>query len=393
MRQDDFTADAQGRLEQTPNGHLTFIPNNLPPHLDTPLPLVRKIVDAERALGELAGVGRDLPNPHLLMMPFIRREAVLSSRIEGTVTRLDQLLLFEVEPDAPTDNPSDVKEVQNYVEALELGLKRLAEGMPLCLRLIRELHERLMQGVRGDEQRPGEFRDCQVIIGRQGQSIADARFVPPPPQSLNPLLQDFEQFLNNPGDLPVVVQLALAHYQFEAIHPFRDGNGRVGRLLITLILCERKSLPQPLLYLSAYFEKRDAEYRDHLLNISQRGTWQEWIAFFADGVAEQAHDAVLRVRGLRKLQDEYRDRMQRASQSTAILRLVDHLFSIPYLTIRFAEKLLDQTHRAASQNVKKLIAEGILEPLDPNRKKNRVFVARRILDLLSADSATEAPES
>src|SRR5262249_33484686 len=191
------------------------------------LALVRQLSDAAQALGELAGVGRRLPNPHLLIRPFLSREAVLSSRIEGTVTRLDQLFLFEAEADELV-HPVDVGEVANYVRALESGLQRLSEGLPLCLRLLREVHERLLQGVRGENKRPGQFRNCGVMIRRGGQTWDDARFIPPTHDALEPLLRDFERFLNNPGDLPVVAQLALAHYQFETVHPFMDGNGRLG---------------------------------------------------------------------------------------------------------------------------------------------------------------------
>ncbi len=186
-------------------------------------------------MGELAGLGRRLPNPHLLIRPFLRREAVLSSRIEGTVTRLDQLFLFESDADEVA-HPADVAEVANYVHALEYGLQKLGEGLPLCWRLLREVHERLMQGVRGENKRPGQFRNCDVLIGRPGQLWDDARFVPPAHAALDPLLRHFEEFLNAPGDLSPVVQIALAHYQFETLHPFMDGNGRLGRLLITLML-------------------------------------------------------------------------------------------------------------------------------------------------------------
>jgi len=215
-----------------------------------------------------------------LIRPFLKREAVLSSRIEGTVTRLDELLRFEAQAESNTEIDSDINEVLNYVTALDYGLLRLAEEMPLRLRLLQEIHEKLMWNVRGSDRRPGEFRKSNVLIARPGQSPDEARFVPPLHTELLPLLTDFEKFLNEPGDMPLVVQLASAHYQFEAIHPFTDGNGRIGRLLITLMLCERKCLPQPMLYLSAYFERHDAEYRDHLLSVSQRASWEDWIAFF-----------------------------------------------------------------------------------------------------------------
>lgn len=393
MRPEDFEPNAPGRLVRTLTGFWTFEPNPLPPPLSLDLPLVRLISEAERALGELGGVGRMLPNPHLLIRPFVRREAILSSRIEGTVTRLDELLRFEAQPEEEGARPGDVEEVINYVRAMEYGLQRLGEGMPLCLRLIREIHERLLEGVRGGEKRPGDFRQCPVLIGRSGQSFEDARFVPPEHTALVPLLRDFERFLNDPGDLPVIAQLALTHYQFEALHPFMDGNGRVGRLLITLLLCERGGLAQPLLYLSAYLERHDREYKDHLLAVSQRGSWESWIAFFARGIAEQARDAIRRAGRLLDLRQSYRERMQEASQSSGVLRLVDELFAAPFVTMPGVARLLGVTHRAAKLNVEKLIAASILREAEPPRKTRRVYFAPEILALLSADAAPETPLS
>ncbi len=243
-----------------------------------------------------------------------------------------------------------------------------------------------MTGVRGGDKRPGELRNCPVFIGNQGQSFEAARFVPPAHEQLIPLMADFEKFLNTPGELPVVVQLALAHYQFEAIHPFMDGNGRIGRLLLTLMLCERSCLPQPLLYLSAYLERHDEEYKDHLLEVSRKGAWTEWIRFFSIGVEEQARDATNRATRLLALQQTYRERLQESNASSTQLRTVDLLLQSPYLTIPTIQKLLEVTHRTASHSVDKLVEFKILEPTDPNRKSGRVFMAREILDLLNADS-------
>jgi Fic family protein len=372
-------------LRRTADGYWAYVPNPPPTDLPFTTRLVRLLAEAERTLGELAGVGRMLPNPHLLIRPFIKREAILSSRIEGTVTRLDELLRFEAEPDGASANPDDLEEVLNYVAALDHGLKRLGEGMPLCLRLLKEIHAQLMRGVRGGDRRPGEFRRVPVFIGRIGQTYDTARFVPPHHLDLDPLLQSFERFLNQPGELPIIAQLALAHYQFEAIHPFEDGNGRLGRLLITLLLCERGVLPQPLLYLSAYFERHNDEYRDHLLAVSQRGTWTEWLEFVAAGVMEQARDALLRARRMMELQQTYRQRMQAASHSSGTLSIVDHLFQSPFITIAGVCRLLGVTHRAGTLNVQKLMQQRILQETSPTRKTNRVYYAPEILHLLDAD--------
>lgn len=387
MGPDEFTATAPGQLIQSPEGYWTFVPNRLPPELSYSTGLVRQLSEADRALGELAGLGRMLPNPHLLIRPFMSREAVLSSRIEGTVTRLDQLLLFEAQPEDENAQTRDMIEVVNYVRALEYGLEQLRRGMPLCLRLIRELHERLLEGVRGQEKRPGQFRQCPVLIGRRGQSFDSARFVPPHFTALEPLLRDFERFLNEPGEVPLIVQLAAVHYQFECIHPFMDGNGRVGRLLIMLMLCERGYLPHPLLYLSAYLEQHDQEYKDHLLEVSRRGAWLEWIGFFARGIKEQADDAVRRARNLLELWKDYRRKMQKASQSSAVLRLVDELFASPFVTVTGIAKLLDITYRGAKLNVEKLVEADILKEVTPERKIGRVYYAPAILEQLNADTA------
>lgn len=389
MRPDEFAPNAPGRLVRALEGHWTFEPDPLPRSLPFDTALVRHLSAADQALGLLAGVGRMLPNPHLLMRPFLRREAVLSSRIEGTITRLDQLFLFEAQPEELTA-PSDVGEVVNYVHALEYGLQRLAAGMPLCLRLIREVHERLMEGVRGGEKRPGQFRKCGVMIRRPHQPPEEARFVPPMHTALEPMLQDFEQFLHAPGDLPVVVQLALAHYQFEAIHPFMDGNGRVGRLLITLMLCERGCLPQPLLYLSAYLERHDEEYKDRMLEVSRRAAWPEWIGFFARGVAEQAQDAAQRTFRLLELWEEYRERTRAVTRTSAAQRVIDELFASPFLTIKRAAEVLGVTYQTAQNNVEKLVEANILREVT-GRQRNRVYVADGILTLLNEEQPAPGP--
>ena len=379
MELTDFTDEKTGKLTKAMQGYWAFAPNPLPPSLNLTWDLVGQISEADRALSELAGVARTLPNPHLLIGPFIRREAVLSSRIEGTVTRLEELLLFEMQPDeAP--QPADVAEVANYVQALEYGLQRL-QTLPLCLRLLCEIHQRLLQGVRGADQAPGAIRNCPVLIGRKGQSFEEARFVPPSPDALPPLLKEFEKFLNTPTSLPLVVQIALLHYQFEAIHPFRDGNGRIGRLLITLFLCERRCLPQPLLYLSAFFERNHETYRDLLLDVSRQGAWNDWIRFVALGVAEQARDAIRRAGRLLDLWQSYRRKMQDLAITATALRLIDELFSAPIITIAHAQKLLRVSFPTAQQNIKKLEKAGILRETT-QRQRNRIYVAQEILNLL-----------
>ena len=373
-----FNAAAAGRLVTTAGGAAAFVPSPLPPPVELTWPLFNSIVHAERAVARLRGTGRILPNPHLLIQAFVRREAVLSSRIEGTQASISELFLFEIGD--PTEH-SDVQEVANYVDALDYGLGRVEE-LPLSLRLLRELHVRLMEGVRGGSSAPGEFRRVQNWIGKAGTTIAQATYVPPPVSEMHAALDALEKFLHAESHLPALIRFALVHYQFEAIHPFLDGNGRVGRLLITLLLHAERLLDQPLLYLSAFFEKNRDEYYERLLAVSKRGAFGEWIEFFLRAVREQANDAVDRANTLLALRDKYRKEMTAARQSTLLLSMIDRLFISPVLTIASATRDLDVTYRSAKQNVEKLVAAGILEPMSDRR--NRAYVAPRILALLEA---------
>ncbi len=378
----DFATDAPGSLVKATQGYWTFVPNPLPPRLTLDLETIRRLSEAERALGQLAGVGRMLPNPHLLVHPFLRREAVLSSQIEGTIASLEQLALFEASPPAETAL-QNVREVANYAKAMEHGLQRLKE-LPVSLRLIREVHEQLLRGVRGEEYRPGEFRQGQNFIAKPGQAIEDARFVPPPVPAMMQALADFEMYLHSTSDLPGLVQLALIHYQFESIHPFMDGNGRIGRLLIALLLCERDYLSQPLLYLSAYFERNRDAYMDNLLRVSQLGAWSEWIKFFLRGVAEQSRDAVERSQRLLDLQQQYRTKVQTARASALLPKLVDQLFASPAITIAQAKDRLGVTYRGAQLNIAKLEKAGILREYTAG-SRNRIYIADGILTALEQE--------
>ena len=323
-----------------------------------------------------------LPNAQLLIAPFLRREAVLSSRIEGTIASLDQLIMFEVEPSRESQNP-DVGEVANYVLAMMYGLTRLDE-LPVSLRLIRELHEKLLTGVRGQDRRPGEFRQTQNAIAQQGRPVEEARYIPPPVAQMTQALSEFELFLHEPTELPFLIQLALVHYQFEAIHPFLDGNGRIGRLLLSLLLCEKGYLTQPMLYLSGFLEKHRDRYIDSLLRVSQSGDWAGWVDFFLEGIAEQSQDAVERSRLLLELRQQYRDKAQTARASALPLLLIDALFEVPALTISMARKLLEVTHVSAQRTVERLVGLGILEEVT-GQQRNRVYLAREILSIVNAE--------
>jgi Fic family protein len=377
----EFKSDRAGRLVTTVRGNAAFVPHPLPPQLDL-TPVIPTLSAADRALGRLGGIGRGLPNPRLLVAPFSAREAILSSRIEGTQASLTDLAVHEAAPEA-TPQHRDVREVANYVEALAYATDP-KRGLPVSLRLLRELHRILMTGVRGDTQTPGEFRKVQNFIGRYGVGEDMATYIPPPVPDMRQALETLEQYLRAPSDLAPLVRLALIHYQFEAIHPFLDGNGRVGRLLVSLLLHEEKLLEQPLLYLSAFFEANRTEYYRHLLAVSQRGEFEAWIRFFLEGVRTQSEDAVTRAEQLHALREDYRARLKKAKAPPLQYRIVDLLFERVVVSARTVTEELHVTHRAAIMSLRALKDLTLVtEPF--KRKRYRVFLAREINDLLSAE--------
>jgi Fic family protein len=375
-----------GKLVPIEDENFAFVPDPLPRQLTLSPSLVYRLDIASRAVATLAGVGETLSNPHLLITPFLRREAVLSSRIEGTQASLSDVYAYEASGGGPPERRQDTLEVINYVSALEFGLQRL-EDIPISARLTNEIHAHLLSGVRGADSRPGELRERQVWIGTEGISIGEARFVPPPPHLVRDLMGDWESFANEEIEMPPLVKAALMHYQFEAIHPYRDGNGRIGRLLIVLFLCSESVLPTPLLYLSAYLERNRSAYYDHLLHVSATGDWTGWLRFFLDGVAEQANDAIIRSRRLRELHDIYRNRLQDDGASANTLRLLDLLFVNPYTTASASAANLGLTKPAVRAILDKLVRLGLVQALPG--KWRRVYIARRILDIIEAPVASE----
>ncbi len=345
-----------GSIVRGLEGHDTFLPAPLPQEVDLNRHTVYLLDEASRAVATLAGVGETIPNPRLLINPFLRREALSSSRIEGTVSSLADVLRFEVFEDRDHERTADTREVTNYIWALEEGLKLLPER-PLVMGLLNHVHERLLSGVRGRDKRPGEIRQHQVWI----QGANDARFTPPAAEYLPALLKDLESFINEDAGIPPLIQCAMLHYQFEAIHPYEDGNGRIGRLLIILFLCSRGVLPTPLLYLSAYLERHRDQYLDHLFNLSVIGRWEPWFEFFLGGVAQEARDALDRYQRLRSLREIYRDKLQKSRPSGNTLRLLDELFASPVMTAPHAAKRLDVSLEGARQILERLVREGILE--------------------------------
>ncbi len=374
MDREQFKSTTAGRVVRGAEGYWAFVPAPLPPPLDYDRETVVLLSQADAALSELSGLGRHLPNPHLLITPYVRREAVLSSRIEGTKTNLAELLLDEADATASTQDPEDVREVRNYVHALETGLRRLKK-LPLSLRLVRDIHKELMRGARGAHATPGEFHRSQNWIGPSGSTLETAPYVPPPPDEMTESLADWERFLNQRDEHPDLVQSALIHEQFEAIHPFLDGNGRVGRLLITLFLMERGRLSQPLLYLSAFFEAHRQEYYDRLQAVRMSGDWIGWIRFFLRGVKDVSCEAVARAGKLMDLRERYRRRLEDNAKAMALL---DRLFENPYVTVARAAKLLNTSNPTARAAVKKLVDAGMLKETT-GRSWGKVFLAKPIL--------------
>lgn len=373
----DSRPHGAGRLVKCPGGYEAFVPNPLPPKINLAPRLARTMSQADHRIGQLAGEGKTLPNPHLLMRPFVAREAVLSSRIEGTQATLGELLAVNAGADVQR-SPTDLREVGNYVAALEHGIARLT-SLPISLRLIRELHAKLMHGVRGDHATPGQFRRVQNWIGPPGCTLDNATYIPPPVDRLKTCLNAWETFLQD-RSLPPLIQVAILHYQFEAIHPFIDGNGRVGRLLITLFLMERGILPTPLLYLSAFFEATRPDYYERLAAVSHKAAWNDWLEYFLNGVARMSADALDRARKINSLLTAWRSLVAPTASKTAS-RLVDLLAENPFWTMNKAAQRLDVAYTTAQRAIEKLLSLGILDQVD-QAKRSRVYCATQLMAIL-----------
>ena len=392
MREADFRAGYPGRLvgtdalvrrvrngvpEQVAERGVAFVPNPLPPKLDWERMIGRvsgALLGAERNLARLDAAASRLPSPHLLLRPLMLREAQESSKIENTIATLEEVVLQEA--GVHFDRP-DPEEVGNYIHALDHGL---ASRYPIGKQLTTEMHKLLMQGVRGADKTPGQYRRVQNMIGRDGDSPITARFVPPPPgPDVEELMRQLFEFLErDPDEIPVLMRAALAHYQFEAIHPFLDGNGRLGRLLVTLVLCRSKLLSQPSVYVSGYFEERRSEYYNRLLAVSQRGEWEEWLVFFLNAVAVQALDAQKRVDALFALRERYGAAFTQKRTSALMRGLIDHLFHGPAVTVQDVCRVLRVTDTAGRKYVRSLVEKGVLAGPVRNTHPQR-FIAREIL--------------
>ena len=348
MNPEDFKNSTAGKCVRiiTQPPYWAYVPNPLPPKIEVDWELASLLSKADITLGKLSGAGQLLTNPHLLISPFIRREAVMSSRIENTQSGLEDLFLFEADQ-TELSPMSDVKEIFNYVRAMEHGIKRLPE-LPISSRLICEIHGILMKEVRGEGATPGLIRRTQNWICSPGCDLTDATYVPPPVPEMKQCFSDLEKYIHFAPQEPALIQCALVHYQFEAIHPFVDGNGRIGRLLITFMLLERGLLSQPLLYLSDFFEQHRDEYYRLLLNVSQKGDWKAWITFFLNGVRQQSEDALLTVQELLNLQSEYRALGTGRKVPKSVNPLIDYLFANPIISVAELSEGLGDTlsHRS-----------------------------------------------
>ena len=367
------TSPRAGRMVQQPNGFRAFIPNPLPPvpAIDLTGNVQALLSQADHALALLEGAARMLPNPELFVFMYIRKEAVLSSQIEGTQSSLQDVLAAEAKLFDP-DAPSDVGEVVNYVRAMQHGIARLGQ-LPISVRLIQEIHAELMQGVRGGNLTPGELRRSQNWIGPAGCGIRNASFVPPPPHEMLQAMSELELFLNSPSSLPLLVQIAIAHVQFETIHPFLDGNGRVGRLLITFLLMNRGLLTQPVLYLSHHFKRHRSAYYEHLQMVRTRGDWEGWVEFFLQGVIDVSREAALTAKAILAMREEYRskiaDTMGRGAGSAH--RVMEKLFDQPIVAVATVREWLDITPAGANSVVNRLVEIGLLTEITGYARNRR----------------------
>jgi len=375
-----------GRYVTQPTGYRAFVPASLPPEpgIEMTPELQDALSLADRSLGRLDGSILTLPNPDLFVFMYVRKEAVLSSQIEGTQSSLQDVLAAEAKILAP-DRPRDVNEVVNYINAMNHGLSRICQ-LPVSVRLIREIHEKLLQGVRGSHLTPGELRRSQNWIGPSGCTLNEASFVPPPPQEVAEHMSALERFLHDEDRLPLLVKIGLAHAQFETIHPFLDGNGRVGRLLITFLLCEREVLVKPVLYLSHYFKRHRQEYYERLQAVRDQGDWESWLHFFLKGITEVSRQATMTARAILRLREEHRtaitEQLGRAAGNGH--KVLEHLYQLPIISVNDAKTLTGTTYQAANDLIARFVSMGILRETT-GQARNRRFQYQRYIELFHED--------
>jgi len=380
IRQHSFSR--AGQYIQQVSGYKAFIPKPLPPVPPVVVnsTLQQLLSEADRALGRLDGSIQTLPNPDMFVFMYVRKEAVLSSQIEGTQSSLQDVLAAEAKIITP-DQPKDVDEVVNYVRAMNYGLDHLS-SLPLSIRLIRGIHAELLRGVRGSHLTPGELRTSQNWIGPSGCTLREASFVPPPPHEVSRLLSDFEKYLYADTDIPLLIKIGLAHAQFESIHPFLDGNGRIGRLLITFLLCEKKILQKPVLYLSYYFKRYRQEYYEKLQSVRDTGNWEEWLVFFLRGITEVSHQSTETARLILSLREDHRklitEQCGRAAGNGH--RVLEYLYEHPIVSVQDVRQLIKTTYPSANDLVSRMVQAGILSEFT-GQSRNRRFIYQSYFDL------------
>jgi len=388
MRIEEFDEEAPGEFVEsdTSRGPVqAYVPAPLPPEFDRGA-LLNDLADATQAIGRLTGIGPRVGSNRVLIEPFLRKEAVESSQIEGTRATMSDIYAHEAGEEELVGEGArdDVQEVENYLDALEYGLDAIEAGESLSVDLTCELHRRLMSGVRGGEANPGELRASQNWLG--GADPSRARFVPPPPEQVEPLLEDLFAHVNTGYTTHPLLRIGMIHYQFETIHPFLDGNGRLGRLLVSLLLLREDLTPEPYLYLSSYFNTRKRGYVDRLLEVSQTGNWTEWLSFFLEAVREQADEAHMRADLLLDLREEYQERYAQ-ERSTNILELSMLLFEHPYLTAGKVGDWLDVSPDTAHRLVNRLEDDGVLEELT-GKQRNQVYRAQEVFEIIDLPIGT-----
>ena len=379
-----------GAYRRQPTGYQAFIPASLPPN--PPIQITGELQvllsQAALALGRLDGSIQTLPQPDLFVLMYIRKEAVLSSQIEGTQSSLQDLLAAEARIFTP-NQPNDVDEVVNYVGAMNHGISRLSE-LPVSIRLIREIHTKLLQGVRGSHLTPGEVRTSQNWIGPAGCTLNEAVFVPPPPHQVMQDMSQLERFIHTDTALPLLVKIGLVHAQFETIHPFLDGNGRVGRLLITFLLCEQEVLLKPVLYLSYFFKQHRQQYYEELQSVRDNGTWEQWLTFFLRGIVEVSGQATDTARRILALREEHRrvitDNFGRAAGNGH--RVLEYIYRHPIVSVGDVQGLTETTYPAANGLVARLVKHDILHEFT-GQSRNRRFMYKSYIDLFH-DTEPEA---
>jgi len=385
--------DRAGKFVTQPAGYKAFVPKPLPPspRIQYDEELQSLLSTADRSLARLDGITTVLPNPDLFIAMYVKKEALLSSQIEGTQASLEGVLEFEADL-IPKENLDEIKEVINYVRALNHGIERLKE-LPMSLRLIKEIHKILLEGTRGEHRNPGQFRRSQNWIGPSGFPLSEAIFVPPPPDLVIPAMGELENFLHQESNIPPLVKIGLIHAQFETIHPFLDGNGRIGRLLITFYLFWKEILSKPLLYLSFYLKKKRPEYYDLLMKVRIDGAWEEWIKFFLKGISDTSEEAAKSAREIIQLKDKLMAELYKSSiASIYAVRLIDLLFETPLISIKEVIVKLNISKETANELVKKFEKIDILKEIT-GKQRYRKYSFKQYIEIIARGTRNESLRS